>query len=54
MCTLVQVTSSRRWTWFTEDSVRWGLRQKGDNSHYKTKQNQSEDDGAADFILFRF
>ena len=33
--------------------MRWGLRQEGDNSHYQTEQNQSEDDGAADFILFR-
>ena len=53
MCTQGQVTSSKRWTWFTKASVRGELRQEGDNSHYQTEQNQSEDDGAADFILFR-
>lgn len=54
MCTQAQVTSSKRWTWFAENFVRWGLRQEGDNGHYQSEQNQSENDRSADFILFRF
>ena len=49
-----QVTSSRRWTWFAEDAVRWELGQEGDNGNHQPEQNQSENDGSADFILFRF
>ena len=54
MCTQALVTSSKRWTWFTEEGVGWGLRQEGDNGHCQTEHNQSENHGASDFILFRF
>jgi len=49
-----QVTSSKRWTWFTKPDVRLGLRQEGDNGHNQAEQNQRENDGSADFILFWF
>ena len=54
MCTQGQVTSSKRWTWFTKASVRGELRQEGDNRHYQSEHNQSENDRSANFILFRF
>lgn len=54
MCTQAQAISSKRWTWFTKNSVRKRLRQEGDNGHHQAEQNQRENDGAADFILFRF
>lgn len=54
MCMQEQVTSSKRWTWFTKPNVRLGLCQEGDNGHNQAEQNQSKNDGAADFILFRF
>ena len=49
-----QLTSFKRWTWFTEVPVWRELSQEGDNGHHQSEQNQSENDGPADFILFRF